>query len=431
MSPLRATLIIACAALLSAGLVALVSRTPERVRQPGGPRHDTDSVAPTDPALGSDFDEADVARHGAYNGPQYLAFALGIVLEIVILVVLARGPLARAVDRVPLPGGWVGDALVASAVVTVAIALAMLPLRFVRGYAIGHAWGIYTQSFPGWLADQAKGLGIGLVIAGLGAIAFFAIVRAAPRTWWVWGWLVFTALSALLVFVWPVLIAPLFNRFTPLENESLERSIRATASDAGISIDRVLVADASRRTTAENAYVAGLGTTKQVVLYDTLLESRTEPQTLFVVAHELGHRAHNHVLQGVLLSSVGLFFGFLGLRWLATRDGLLAWAGAESLRDPRVLPLLLLFAVVAGLLVRPLESAVSRRHETTADRFAIEHTDDPDAAVSMFRSLAFSNLADLRPPKVVEVTLFSHPPIPARIDALLNLSKRSAIDSSG
>jgi STE24 endopeptidase len=292
-----------------------------------------------------------------------------------------------------------------------------LPLGYVRGYVIQKAWGLSTQSGPAWLLDQVKGLGVSVVIAAIAAVAFFGLVRWQPHTWWLWGAGAFTILTAALVFLYPVAIAPLFNRFTPLADTALVQRIEDVAGRAGVEVDEVLVADASRRSTAENAYVAGLGATKQVVLYDTLLANGSGDETLFVVAHELAHESEDHVLKNVGLSAVGLVLGFGVLAWLVTRGPLLAWTGASGLADLRVIPGLVLFATVAGLLLTPVQSAVSRSFEGAADRIAFELTGDPDPAVRAFRRLALANIADLRPPAAAVWLLYSHPPIAERIAA--------------
>ena len=188
-----------------------------------------------------------------------------------------------------------------------------------------------------------------------------------------------------------------------------------------------MVADASKRSTAENAYVAGLGTTKQVVLYDTLIAAGDRDETLFVVAHELGHDVENHVLKNLLVSSAGLLVGFAGLAWLSTRSGLWSWAGASGIADLRALPLLMLITVMVAVLLLPVQSALSRSFEAHADRIAIDLTEDPDAAVRAFRRLALNNIADLRPPGIAVWTLFSHPPIADRIRSILEHSR----DTSG
>ena len=398
----------------AAAAVALVSRAPQSVRE-AKPTNDE-----RDPARGAEFSDELVARHGAFRAPSYLAFVLGTVLSLVLLVLLARGPFAALVSRVEeLRGGWLLHVALLALAVTVITWLVGLPLGFVRGYANAKAWGLSTQDPLGWMSDQLRGLLVAAVIAAISGIAFFGIVRSQPRTWWIWGWAAFTLLTAILVFLYPVVIAPLFNKFTSLEEGPLRSRILQLGQDAGVPLDDVLVADASRRTTAENAYVAGLGATKQMVLFDTLLESGSEDETIFVVAHELGHRAKNHVLKNVLISSAGLLAGFAFLAWLARRPEFLGWAGADSLRDLRVIPALLLFMSVLTLLSLPLQSGVSRAFEREADTFAVAQTEDPDAAVRTFRRLALSNVADLRPPRVAVWTLFSHPPLPERIRAVM------------
>lgn len=406
----RAVLLLGVFALAAAGAVALASRTPADVRL------DAPGPEATDPSLGDRFSAEQVARHGRYRAPLYLAFVLTAAAEVAALVVLARGPMGRAVARIEsLPGGLAVHALVAGAALALVLALVLIPLAFVRGHAMGHAWGLSTQDVGAWLGDQVRALLVGLVVAAIGAAAFFVVVRWQPRWWWLVGWVVFTALTAVLTFVYPIVIAPLFNRFTPLEEGPLRTRLVALAGDAGVQIDDVLVADASRRTTTENAYVAGLGATKRLVVYDTLLAAGSDDETAFVVAHELGHRVENHVFKGVVVGSAGLLLSFVALLWLSRRAGVWEWAGASGISDVRALPVLVLFATIAGLLVLPAENGVSRAFERRADTIALRLTDDPAAAVRTFRRLAFSNLADLRPPAVARWALLSHPSIPERI----------------
>lgn len=413
MSAARAFLFISVLSLAAAGVGALASRVPAEIR--------ADKAGPeaTDPSLGASFTDAQIERHGAYRRGAYVGFGAALLLEIAVLVILARGPLAsflRLTENVP--GGWVTQALLAALFITVVGWLAQLPLAYVRGFEIQHAWGLSTQSHAAWLLDRARSLLVGAVVASVAAIVFFGLVRWQPRSWWVWGWLGFTALTALLYFLYPVAIAPLFNRFTPLDDPQLEASIRSLAGEAGVTVDEVLVADASKRSTVENAYVAGIGATKQVVLYDTLLEAGDRAETEYVVAHELGHEVEDHVLKNLVVSSAGLLLGFGVLAVLARQRDLWQWAGAESLRDPLALPLLVLFATVAGLVLLPAQNAVSRSFERTADRIAIGLTEDPATAIKVHRRLAFANLSDLRPPAAAVWLLYSHPPVRDRIRAV-------------
>lgn len=397
-----------CLSVICAGLVAFVSRTPSDVRAP-----QADVAGAT-----TGFTDAQVARHGAFRGPLYLAFVLSLLVQVVFLVMVRGDGLSQLIGWTGrLPGGWVSQTALVAGVVAAGMTLIGLPLGYVRGHAIQKAWHLSNQDAFAWMLDQAKGLGLSLVFAAIAAVAFFGVVRWQPKSWWVWGAASFSMLTAILVFLFPVVIAPLFNRFTPLANRDLSARIESLAERAGVEIDRVLVADASKRSTAENAYVAGLGATKQVVLYDTLLEGNEEPETLFVVAHELGHESERHVLKGLGVSAVGLVVGFAVLAWAVRQGSFLRWAGAESVADLRILPALLLFTLIAGLVAQPIQNAVSRRFEARADDIAFDLTGDPEPAIKAFRSLAISNISDLRPPALVEWMFYSHPPITDRIEA--------------
>lgn len=414
MSWARAVLAIAAVSLVSAALVGLASRAPAELRQR------PDEPGALDPELGSSFSHEQVRRHAAYQRPGYVSFAAGIVVQVVTLLVLARGPWASLVDglegRIPQ---WPLRVLVAGAIAGLILTAIALPLAFVRGYVIEHAWDLSTQDLGGWLADRAKGAAIAAVTSAVAALVFFGVVRWQPRTWWVFGWVAFSALTAVMFFLWPVVIAPLFNRFTPLEPGPLDDRVRALAEEAGVPVDDVLVADASRRTTAENAYLAGFGRTRRLVLYDTLLRADRDDQAAFVVAHELGHQMKSHVPKNLAVASAGLLAAFAFLGWLGGRTSFWVWASAAGPGDPRAIPLLVLLSIGLTLVSNPLESALSRRDEAEADRIAIELTDDPDAAISAFRRLALANLADLDPPPLAVTAFYSHPPIPDRIDAIL------------
>lgn len=420
MTALKLVVIAGTLSLFAAGSVALLSRTPAAIRE-----HKADASA-TDPSLGASFTEQQVKRAGSYRGPGYLAYLFNLILPAVLLLLFARGPFVRLVDRVTsLPGGWPVHAAVLAVALTVALALVALPLGYVRGYAMAHAWGLSTQDVGGWLSDQLRGVLVSAVIAAVAAVAYFGALRWAPDRWWLWGWGSFTVLTILLTFLFPLLIAPLFFKFTPLPEGELRTRVLQLASEAGIALTEVQVADASRRTTAENAYVAGIGASKQLVLYDTLLEAGSDDETMFVVAHELGHKVKNHIWKGIAASSLALLAAFAVLYRLSQREELWAWGGAEGPGDLRALPLLLLFVLVASVITTPLESSLSRHHEREADAAAIELTGDPDTAVGSFRRLALANLADLDPPKTIVWMLFSHPPIPERIaSAIAGRSQR-------
>jgi STE24 endopeptidase len=295
------------------------------------------------------------------------------------------------------------------------MSLVQLPLAFWAGYAHEHDWGFSTQSVDGWLADCGKSLAVGLVLGGGALVAFVAAAHLWPG---VWPAVVAGAAAALVLlvrFVAPVVLEPLFNRFEPLADDGLADRLKALARRAGVPIREVLVADASRRTRKVNAYVSGLGRTRRVVVFDTLLGDADERELNLVVAHELGHRRAGHVAKGTILGMLGAAVFVLAAWALLSWGAVLSAVGARDAGDPRVIPFLVLLGSVLGLAGSPLEAALSRRWEREADVFSLELTGDPDVFVSTHRRLALTNLADLYPPRLAYVFWFSHPTPPERI----------------
>jgi STE24 endopeptidase len=352
-----------------------------------------------------DFSERDVARATRYHRPTYLAFAAGLALVVATYAALQwSGPgrwLWHAVDGL----GWAGSAAAWAAIVVACAELVRLPLAFWRGFLRERRWGFSTQTLGGWLADRAKGLAVSAALTAAAWTAAVGLARALPG-WWLVPAAAALALAVLFMsFVAPVLLEPLFNRFRPLEDERLAGELRALADAAGVPVRDVLVADASRRTTKVNAYVSGLGRTRRVVLFDTLLDAAEEPEVKLIVAHELGHRRDRHVVKGTVLAMLGAVVGVVVL-WavLGTR-----------VASPRELPAALLVLVGLELAALAPGSALSRRWERAADRYSIQLTGDLPAYERAHIDLAKKNLSDLEPPRLVYLFLFGHPTPPERL----------------
>ena len=365
----------------------------------------------------SDLFAADeIRRARRYHRPLYFALLADWVLQLVILTAIAFGP----------PGNWLWDAtggpwwvrtLELTALVVAVSTVVRLPLSAWRGWAHERQWGFSTQSLRAWLGDVGKGLVLGALLTG---IALVGLVWSA-RVWPTW-WPVFAALGAALLALVLSLFAPLlferlFNRFWPLPDEDLARELRELSERAEVPVRTMLVADASRRTTKHNAYVSGLGPTRRLVLYDTLLEDAPRGELRGVVAHELGHRRFRHVAYGTLLAMLGAAAAVLALRVVFAWDGLVQAAGSDGPGDPRIVPLVLLSLWMFEIVALPWETWLSRRWERVADRFALDLTGDGRALESMHRRLALANLADLDPPPFVYALLFTHPTPPERIAA--------------
>jgi Zn-dependent protease with chaperone function len=218
-------------------------------------------------------------------------------------------------------------------------------------------------------------------------------------------------------FIAPVVLEPVFNRFEPLPDEQLAEELRELADGAGVPVRDVLVADASRRTRKHNAYVSGLGKTRRVVLWDTLL-ARGEPGEIkLVVAHELGHRRYRHVARWTVISMASVA-GFVVLLWaLFQWDALLEAIGASGPGDPRVIPFVLFLGAALEILFQPLALALSRRWERDCDRFSLELTGDAETYERTHRLLAVENLGDLAPPRAAYLFFASHPTARERLAA--------------
>ena len=325
----------------------------------------------------------------------YAALAIRLLIVVAIFGAFTRLSLG-GLDRFAAAAVW-------PVLVLAVVGVACLPLDLWRGLVRERRFGLSTQTLRGWLGDWAKGEVVELVLAAAVWVAAIGLVRAFPR-WWPLPAAAALALFVLLMsFVAPIVLEPLFNRFRPLEDERLAGELRGLAERAGVPVRSVLVADASRRTTRTNAYVSGLGPTRRVVVWDTLLADASEPELKLIVAHELGHRRDRHVLKGTLLGMGG-----------AVAVVLLLWAvlGALEPRDFPVAALLVTGLEVAGL---PAISWISRRWERAADRCSLELTSDRDAFARAHVSLARKNLSDLDPPRLAYLMLFTHPTPPERL----------------
>jgi STE24 endopeptidase len=212
-----------------------------------------------------------------------------------------------------------------------------------------------------------------------------------------------------------VVVEPLFNRFTPLSDGTLRTSVLALAEREGVTVDEVLVADASRRTTTLNAYVSGLGGTRRVVLYDNLLNDVPPAQVESVVAHELAHARHQDVVLGTGLGAVGAFLGMCALALVTDSRRLRRRAGVTGAADPAAAALLAALVAWSGLVSTPAQNSVSRAIEARADRSAVAATGDPDAFRAVQRELALTSLADPTPPAWSQVMFGSHPTVLQRM----------------
>ena len=329
----------------------------------------------------------------------FLLASLALELAALALVVWRARPLAAVVSD--LLGGRVRAGVAVALVALLAASVATLPVA-----AASHWWrrryGLSEQTYPAWLWDQALGFIVTAVVLTIAVALGIALAARFGSVWWIPGAAAFAALAALFALAQPVVIQPLFNRFEPLADRRLAAEIEQLGERMGVHVETVEVADASRRTTTANAYVAGIGPTRRVVFYDTILEGRfAHGELVSVAAHELAHVGRRHVWKGVawfaLLAVPGLFLVARAAEW---RGGL---------TEPAAVPIALLAALVFFLATLPIQTAVSRRYEAEADWLALEATRNPASAIELERRLVTTSLADPDPPAWITLWFGTHP----------------------
>jgi len=337
------------------------------------------------------FTSAQIARANAYSDPaRHLAWAaLGVSL--VVTLVLGLTPIGRRLAG-RLRGWWWVRVLQAVAALAIVGTLVTLPFAIISHHR-SLDYGLSNEAWGPWTVDLLKGLVLSIVISGLLLMVLVGCARWFPRAWPAVAGTLLGALVMVGSFVYPVLVEPAFNHFTPLRQEPLRSEILHLAAREHVQLDDVLVADASRRTTTLNAYVSGFGSTRRVVIYDNVLHDLPRAQILSIVAHELGHAHHDDVLVGSVLASLGTMLG-IGLLGLAVS---VVRRGPGGMRDPTVVPLVAALVAIGTLGSSPITNGLSRLIETRADVASLEATRDPVAFEKMQRALDLHSLSDSSP----------------------------------
>ena len=293
-----------------------------------------------------------------------------------------------------------------------------VPLAFYSGYVRQHAYGLSNQTLLKWFRDVILEGAVGLAFGGLLIGLPYWLIRRSPRRWWLYTAVLSLPVMFFVMLVEPIWVAPLFHHFGPMQDKQLETQILALADQAGIEGGRVFEADMSVDTNAVNAYVTGLGSSKRIVLWDTLLAKLDARQVRVVMAHEMGHYVLNHVRQGLLAGFCGilaaLYLVHRAANWLLRRYS--DRFGFEHLSDVASLPLLLLLVQTAALAMMPIGLAFSRHLEHEADRFALELTHDNRAAATAFVRLQAENLSNPHPGPLYKFFRASHPSLAERIE---------------
>ena len=290
-----------------------------------------------------------------------------------------------------------------------------LPLSYYSGFVLPHRFELSTQTIGGWISDQLKEIMLGGVFGFVAIEVIYAVLRAAPQTWWLWTAAIFLLFQVVLANLAPILIMPLFYKVVPLGEEFADLSARLIrlAEQAKTKVRGVYKFDMSRRTKAANAALMGLGNTRRIVLGDTLLTEFSADEIETVLAHELGHHVNKDIPVGLAIDTaltlIGLYVASLIMNWGV------AVFGFTSPADPASLPLFILVMGLYGLITMPLGNAYSRWRERNADRYSLRVTNKPQAFISAMTRLANQNLGEVDPEPWEEFLLYSHPALGKRI----------------
>lgn len=293
--------------------------------------------------------------------------------------------------------------------------LISIPLSYDSGFVQPHRYDQSNQTLTGWITDQVKGLAVGGVLGSIVLSVIYLVLRTYPDTWWIWASILLLLFSVVMAILAPVLLFPLFYKFVPLGEEYAELVDRLTklSERAGTRVQGVFKFDMSRRTKSANAALTGLGSTRRIILGDTLLTSFSTDEIETVLAHELGHHVNKDIPLSIVVETVStvvsLFLASLALKWGV------GYFGFDGVGDIAALPLFMLVMGLYGLISMPLTNAFSRWRERLADRYALESTRNGSAFASAMTRLANQNLAEIDPEPWIEFWLYSHPALEKRI----------------
>lgn len=300
-----------------------------------------------------------------------------------------------------------------------------MPINIYTGFYLEHKYKLSNQNFYKYFIEIVKSMLVGLAIGIPILLLFFFVLNQFGDLWWVVFASAMFLISVVLSQIFPILILPIFYKILPLDDDELKTRISNLAKGAGIKVENVFTFDMSKNTKKANAAFTGLGKTKRIILGDTLLNNYSKDEIETVIAHELGHYKHKHIIKNILFGTVSSFLTFFIISILYKNS--LSWFDFKSITQIAALPLLSLWAMIIGLIQSPIGNILSRKYEYEADRYAIESTLKPESFISTLNKLTDQNLGDREPHPFVEWFFYSHPSIKNRINAIKIFANEKSI----
>jgi STE24 endopeptidase len=393
---------------------------PHRSSQPGSPQVTNTHNEMTGQASveNSEKDSFTPARAKAYNRTKLISGITSSVLSFGLIVLFVVGRFSRDLEQ------WVRSYASNDYVALLLFALCLgllqllitLPMGFYSGFVIEHRYNLSNQSFGRWAWERLKGTLVSLPIVIAVLFLLFFCLATYRELWWLPVSICLTFLSVVLARIAPILLLPLFYKFTPLEDGSLKNRILRLCDETGLRVNGVFSFNLSKNTKKANAGFTGIGKSKRIILGDTLVKEFSEEEIETVFAHELGHYKYRHIVIGILASVISTFAGLFITARLYQWS--VVWLGFGSVSELAALPLLAIWLSLFGLVTSPIGNMISRRHERQADAYAVRATGNKAAFLGALRKLASMNLADPEPHPLIEFLFYSHPSISRRIEGV-------------
>ncbi len=356
-----------------------------------------------------------------YNNIKLVIGIAEAVLSFVLLFLFVKFGLSKYLEnslRIYAQNNYL-VLLLFTVVVGIVSGVIFYPFSYYTGFYLEHKYNLSNQTFWKWTWENLKGTLIGGAIGLPLLLLFYFILNIFGNLWWLPFAVVLFFVSVILAQVVPILILPLFYKVTPIENEELKTSIVELSKQVGMKIENVFKFDMSKNTKKANAAFTGLGKTKRILLGDTLLDNYSQDEIETVIAHELGHYKHKHIVKNII---IGTFFSFVTLFVLSLLYKVsLSWFGFSSITEISALPLLVLWGMLVGLIQEPLSNVISRKFEYQADEYAVLSTCKREAFLATLEKLTDQNLGDREPHPFVEWFFYSHPSINNRTKYILSL----------
>jgi STE24 endopeptidase len=340
-----------------------------------------------------------------------------LIEKIFLLIVLLSGLLPKISGYLE-PLNFLAAGLLFFAFLGFLATVLGIPFDYYHSFVLEDKYGFNTQTFNTWLSDLLKSLLLTIILGSLLASALLLLIHYAGQTWWLWAWLVFIGFQLVMIVIFPTVIAPLFNNFTPVEDSDLKYKIEQVASRVGINVKGIFQMDATKRTRHTNAYLSGLGKAKRIVLFDSMIHAHTHEEILAILAHEIGHLKHHHIKKHLILISLTALLLFYLASKLIVWDIMYESFGFSNASAFTGLFLISILWGPIGYYLAPMGNLLSRHFERKADLYALEIIQTTGPLISALKKMAQDNLSNLYPHPFYVWFNYSHPPILERIRSI-------------